>query len=235
MANRYTLRNIDTAGDPTGQRSLATTMLKLNRRLKRNTQGPWRLEYGGEMHALRPSRFDTVRRVDRLMRQDKGPDRIIVHAAQGPRYAVKEYPQTVTPPPDGPGTRGIDVIHAAVHTKFGRGSEYDWRIAELGICVDKPGEHGACNAWDGGVLRDENGNPLPADEVHRRITVVANWLQAQGKLHISTNGREGLPVNGVIWLQSYWERGNEGARPYGGTFHATHWHVSAHPSVTGWV
>ena len=106
----------------------------------------------------------------------------------------------------------------------------------MGICVNKPGEHGHCNA------RDARYGGATSDEIHDRIEAMGRWKMEQGKLWhrdrlagVPEKDRRGLPVNGVIWLSSYWEAGNEGPRPYSGTPHVFHDHVSGWPSYTGWV
>jgi hypothetical protein len=160
------------------------------------------------------------------MRRENGPDRIIVRSAIGPDYAVRKFVRNETPPvPDGVGTAAIDKIHAAVIAFcLNKG----WKVTELGICVNKPGEHGHCNAWDGGVIY-EGGSMLPADEIHRRNIAVATFIRDEG---LAGN----LPVNGVIVMSQYWEQGmGKTWRPYSGTPHVSHWHVSGWPSYTGWV
>jgi hypothetical protein len=110
-------------------------------------------------------------------------------------------------------------------------------VQELGICVNKPGEHGHCNAWDGGVSY-ENGKLLPADEIHRRIQVVAEFLKQEGIKHRETGGGEGLPVLGVIVMQKFWRRSDNDNEwhVYEGVAHVSHWHVSGFPGfVPGWI
>jgi hypothetical protein len=175
---------------------------------------------------------DILKRLKALMANEDGPKRMVVRGENGPDFAVVRLPDK-TIVKDTSGTRGIDVIHSAV-AEFceNRG----WRITELGICVDKPGEHGYCNAWDGGIIRDNTGRLLASSTIHQRIMEVATFLRNEGVKYASSGGRYGLPVNGVICMSVYWERGMSASwRHYNGTPHVTHWHVSAHPSYTGWV
>lgn len=230
MSVSFTLRNIDTATDPTQPRSLARTLSRLGVCLERHTAAPHRLEYEGDIYRERTT-WETLRRVNRLLRLTDGPDRIIVHSCKGPGYAVRKHVVRVPPAPDGPGTRPIDLIHAAVGAECARRG---WDVRDMGICVDKPGEHGACNAYDFGCTH-QDGKLLPADEIHRRITAMGRWLMYEGLAHDASRGQHGLPVNGAIWLRSYFESGNDGPRPYTGTAHVSHVHVSGKPSVTGWV
>jgi hypothetical protein len=143
------------------------------------------------------------------------------------RFIIKKFQHDAMPIPDTDGTRGIDRIYGAVHAKF----EDRWTVRDMGICVAKPGEHGHCNAWDGGT----NTN-IPAEETHRRILIMAKFIRAEGIAHQESGGTDGLPVNGVIVMDKYWERGmGQVWRPYDGIAHVSHFHVSAHPSITGWI
>lgn len=232
MPERWTLRRLDEASDPTAPRSIAATTDRLRRRLKATTKGPRRLEYEGTLHHKRwPKVGPLGDRVDELMRRKGGPDRILVRPTSGPTWALKRVEiREHEPVPDGPGTPQIDRIRAATFAEFGPGSSYDWDLRDLGICADKDGEHGECNAWDVGV------NPsLPATEQHRRLEMIAEFHMREGRKHLLSSGADGLPVNGTIVLERYWERGNDGWRPYGGTPHVSHVHTSGHPSRTGWV
>lgn len=232
MKYRYSLRNLSTLDEPTRPQSLAITIGKLFARLKATTKPTHRLVYDDEWHRKWDHTWGAARRVGELFRSQPKLDRVVVVSDRGPKWAVKRVPVPVERAPDGPGTRGIDIIHAATLEECKRRG---WRVTELGICVNKPGEHGHCNAWDGGCLRDGNGRMLSADTIHFRIQSIAEWLMTQGKLYQATSGDRGLPVNGVIVMSKYWERGNSGWSFYPGTPHVTHWHVSAYPSITGWV
>jgi hypothetical protein len=106
----------------------------------------------------------------------------------------------------------------------------------MGICVDKPGEHGHCNACDQGWIYDKDGKLLSSDQIHRRLKVMATKVREQGLLHQNTSGQRGLPVNGAIFMSSYWERGmGQTWRPYTGIAHVSHIHYSGWPSITGWI
>lgn len=233
MAYRYTLRRIDELTEPTKPRGLVVTLARLLRRLRANATAPDRLEYDGQVHRSWGSHIEAVRRLRLLMRRPNGPERVIVRTEIGPDFAVRKFevhPESPAPTPDGPGTPQVDQIHAAVLAYC---AERGWNVTELGICVDKPGEHGYCNAWDGGVIY-EAGKLLPSDEIHRRIVNVATFIRSEGIKF--QNGNGGLPVNGVIVMSQYWEHGmGETWRQYSGTPHVTHWHVSGYPSKTGWV
>lgn len=131
--------------------------------------------------------------------------------------------------PNGPGTDAIDQIHGATVAFV---ESKGWRVQELGICVNKPGEHGHCNAWDGGAGGDTS------EEIHRRILAVGEFLKAEGIKHRDTGGKEGLPVLGVIVMYQFWRR-SDGDRiwhDYDGVGHVSHWHVSGYPGfVPGWI
>jgi hypothetical protein len=167
------------------------------------------------------------------MSKPEGPKRLVIRTEDGASYVIVRLPEKTTTVSDTPGTRGVDVIHSAVKEFC---ENKGWRMAELGICVNKPGEHGYCNAWDGGCIRDNDGRVLSSGTIHFRIQEVATFIRNEGVKHASSQGRYGLPVNGVIVMSKYWERGmGQTWRWYNGTPHVTHWHVSAHPSQTGWI
>jgi hypothetical protein len=155
-------------------------------------------------------------------------------ATRGPIFSVNvlDVPDP-RPIVDGPGTDAIDRIYAATHAFC---NDKGWRVTDMGICANKPGQHSKCNAWDGGVIVDTDGKPLSADEIHRRIQVVADYLKSEGEKHLGTGGREGLPVLGVIVMSKFWSRESGGWHPYDGTPHVSHWHVSGFPSLyPGWL
>jgi hypothetical protein len=187
MAFRYTIRNLDGLGEPSKARGLAVTCTKLWRRLRRATSGPYTLEHSGEaFHHQYKTAWAVTQRVRELMKQTKGPDRVIIHPKKeqgGPDFAVREFErQERVPVADGPGTAQVDQIHAYILNWC---KEKGWPVTELGICVNKPGEHGYCNAWDGGCIYDE-GKMLPSDEIHHRILAVASEIRAQGIAYRST-------------------------------------------------
>lgn len=232
MSDRWTLRNIDTATNPTAPRSLALTATKLQARLMATAVGkPVRLEYDGEVHQPR-SAWGAGIRAEQLMRQANPPDRIIARTERGPDYAVKLV-RHAPAVPDGPGTDPLDQIVAAARAECARRG---WPYIDMGICVDKPGEHGFCNAIDARF----GGQSV--EEIHFRLEAIALWTMEQGKdwhadraRGVPEKDRRGLPVNGTIWLSYYWEEGNTGPRPFSGTAHVFHIHTSAWPSFTGWV
>lgn len=233
MAFKYTLRRLDELTEPSKERGLGITSARLLRRLRKSSDAPDRLEYDGQVANPRKwnTHLEAVRRARQILRRPNGPERVIIRTDIGADFAVRRFEvHEHVPVPDGPGTPQVDQIHAAVLAYC---AERDWNVTELGICVDKPGEHGYCNAWDGGVIY-EGGQLLPSDEIHRRIVNVATFIRGEGIKN--QNGNGGLPVNGVIVMSQYWERGmGETWNHYSGTPHVTHWHVSGWPSRTGWV
>lgn len=229
MFPTYTLRKLTEGTEPTTPRTALWTILKLRFKLRNLTTGPWHLVIDGEpgprhgrIYKLEAQLRSVMTAVDR---------RIVVRSGKGPDFLIKRIPPKFVVV-NTAGTRGIDIIHAAV-TAYCR--KQNWDVRELGICADKPGEHGYCNAWDAGCTND-GPRYLPSAEIHRRITIVASYLRDEGVRYAETAGRFGLPVNGVIVMSQYWERGmGQSWRYYSGTPHVSHWHVSAHPSFTGWV
>lgn len=127
---------------------------------------------------------------------------------------------------DTEGVRGIDVITGALYSEF-RGQPGG--IFDLGICVDKPGLHGTCEAFDGGVT-----GPTSA-AIHERLLVRANFLRRAMLADLA--GEAGaLPVNGVIVLEQVCSRENPDWHYYSGIAHVSHFHVSTWPNhVPGWV
>jgi hypothetical protein len=64
---------------------------------------------------------------------------------------------------------------------------------------------------------------------------MAAFIREQGLLN-DDDPTKGLAVNGVIVLESYWETGMPRTwRHYSGIPHVSHFHVSARPSITGWI
>ena len=229
----YSIRRLNELTEPSKARGLLATVTILYRRLKKAASAPDRLEYDGEVHRPWKSHFAACRRVRAQMRRVGGPDRIIVRTEVGADFAIRKYVKKESHPvPDGPGTDQIDKIKAAV---MGFCADRGWRVTDMGTCVDKPGEHGFCNAWDGGCISDGNGELLPADEIHRRNIAVASFIREEGVKF--QNGNGGLPVNGTIVMTQYWEHGMgpNSWNHYSGVPHVTHWHVSGFPSRTGWV
>ena len=223
---RYTLRRVEEGVQPTPALSLDETLTELGAQLALATTGPRRLKYHDQLHV---SVDDVTRLLDKIRRRfeaDGGPNRLVVVSATGPSFALVE--QEVKPfAPTGSHSGPIDIIYEAVHARF----DAQFEVRDMGICVDKPGEHGRCNAWDGGTTQG-----VPAYVTWERIERMAAWIRLQGIQHDETNGLEGLPVNGVIVQDQYWEsdRGREW-RPYSGTKHVSHFHVSGKPSLTGWI
>jgi hypothetical protein len=104
-------------------------------------------------------------------------------------------------------------------------------IGSLGTFVCKPLQHGRPgngkgNAWDYAVPMNVTGTTA----IHDWIAEAALWIRQQGMRFDETRGDEGLPVAEIIWLDKIatWAR-DWTIRSYGGTFHATHGHISAYP------
>lgn len=217
---KYTLRRLDTVGNPSKARGLPLTLSKLVLKLA-NWVGPYRARDNKNRSGERPSVLGLRKLVKRFL--TTGATRVVVGTGGRASFAVKQVEVPAPPPPDGPGTPAIDAIRHYVRTKYPE-------VRDMGICANKPGEHGHCNAWDGGA-------PLgwSAEKIWAFIETIADDLKRQGQLHDRTGGAEGLPVNGVIVQDRYWETGNSTWRGYTGTKHVSHFHVSGKPSITGWV
>lgn len=223
---RYTLRRVEEGTQPTPALSLEDTLTELAAQLALETTGPRRLKYDERLHV---SVEDVPRLLDKIRARFEaasGPDRLVVVSATGPSFAMVEL-EVKAFAPTGSHSGPVDLIYGAVHARF----DPQFEVRDMGICVDKPGEHGRCNAWDGGTTQG-----VPATVTWERIELMAAWIRQQGIRHDETNGLEGLPVNGVIVQDRYWEsdRGREW-RAYSGTKHVSHFHVSGKPSLTGWV
>jgi hypothetical protein len=123
------------------------------------------------------------------------------------------------------GKPGIDRIVGALQAEFGK----RFGIYNGGICVDKPGLHGTCEAYDAMVRY------RTADEAHERVLVMGNW-ERQRMLENMRDTREGLPINGVIAMDIICSRDRPDWHDYGGETHVTHTHTSQWPnSIPGWV
>lgn len=165
-------------------------------------------------------------KVDQLLRKANGPERVKIHPSRGPVQAIRQATVSLVPHINTPGTGEIDEIYSALHAEFGD----QWLVRDMGICVDKDGEHGHCNAYDAGT----NMN-IPAEETWRRIQVMADFLRREGIKHALSRGRYGLPVYGIIVMDKFWRRGMSGWARYDGMKHVSHLHVSGYPSRTGWI
>lgn len=224
MATRYTYR-IMPGGDQSPKRMWSIVGPRVARHLF--GRGPVTLEYGGERFSRRHSVPDALARTKQILQQRGGHDRVILRPAKGRAIAVRKFEVEKKPPlPNIYATVPLLRIIAAVNNKFDN-------VRSMGIAANKPGEHGVNppNAWDVGT--DPN---VPATVTWARIEAYAKYLRAQGIAHQVSGGRLGLPVNGVIYQQRYWQRGMGLTWAfYSGTPHVSHVHVSGHPSKTGWI
>ena len=223
---RYTLRRVEEGTQPAPSRSLGDALTELEAQLELATVGPHQLKYDNRLHVKVDDVAQLLDRIRARFEAESGPSRIVVVSAAGPSFAMVEL--EVKPfAPTGSHSGPVDLIYAAVHARF----DPQFEVRDMGICVDKPGEHGRCNAWDGGTTQG-----APAAVIWERIELMAAWIRQQGIRHDETNGVEGLPVNGVIVQDRYWEtgRGREW-HDYSGTKHVSHFHVSGKPSLTGWI
>ena len=220
----YTIRRLSDGAEPTGRLVLDEAEIRLGAKLLEATGGPRNVIVDGKGKAPRSRLLSILEDVDVAFRESKA-ERVVVNSKQGPSYAVKvfeEQDQTI----DTPGTKGIDLIYTAVHRKF----DPKFTVRDMGICVDKPGEHGHCNAWDAGTNMD-----APAPTQHARILEMAEYLREEG-LKRDDGVQGALPVFGVIVLDKFWKTGM--GRTWGvytGTKHVSHFHVAARPSFTGHI
>lgn len=224
MADKYTLRRLPD-GEPTSEQSLDVIEMRLGGRLLA-TSAPWEVRVDLADPRQHQRMLGVLARVDAAFRDGKA-ERIVVRPEDGSTYAIKRRAAKPSVPViDTPGTTAIDRIYTAVHAKF----DAEFEVRDMGICVAKPGEHGHCNAWDGGTTVGAS-----ADVVHPRILKMATFLREQGLKH-QEDPTTGLPVFGVIVLDKFWKRGmGRTWGKYTGTFHAIHFHVAGNPSFTGHI
>lgn len=218
---KYTFRRKDTAQDPSKERALPLTLVRVTTRVAA-FNGPYIVRDDKNRSVERPTVSGVRKAVSHFIKT--GAKSVMIRTAGVASFLVKEVPEPDWSPIPTPGTAPIDKIYGYVHGKYPN-------VRDMGICVNKPGEHGHCNAWDGGA-------PIAgwsSNQIHAFIETIAEDLKRQGQLHDQTHGAEGLPVNGVIVMERYWETGNSTWRPYTGVAHVSHFHVSGKPSITGWV
>ena len=214
--------------------------LQWMREKARKAGPPWQLKRPGEPYGRDKRLYQIMTTLAwRLPRSTPGQVWRIKARADTPDavvFAVRAMELEEKPVyPNGPGTDAIDEIHGATMAFC---QSKGWRVNELGICVNKPGQHKYCNAWDGGCSFDNQGHLLPSDEIHRRILAVGEFLKSEGIKYRITGGKEGLPVLGVIVMDKFWEASKNDSiwHPYSGVAHVSHWHVSGIPSrYPGWI
>lgn len=186
------------------------------------------LSVGGKAYGPDRKLNFTMTRLGVLLPREKVGTPIVVAADRpgGPEFAFRRVQKSLQPTPT-EGTPGIDIIWSAVHREF----DDKYGIVNLGICANKPGEHGVCNAWDIGVSK-----PNTDDEIHAAILDIGNWLRARMMENVSGEGGKGLPINGIIVMYQWCSREQMLWSGYGGIPHVTHVHVSAWPNlVPGWI
>lgn len=173
------------------------------------------------------TRFEGFKRVRAYLLNGSPGDRVtILPEVEGNHaWTVRVADYDPTPESFFVGTPGVDRIANDV---FGRFNDR-YGITNLGICANKPGEHGICNAIDFGVSR-----PVSADDIHAAILDVGNYLR--NRMLADMEGEPGLPVNGAIVMQQICSREDRAWHFYGGVPHVTHVHCSAWPNpLPGWV
>ena len=217
----FTLRELPD-GTATDKLSLDRIEMRLGNRLAGVTSGPWEVRIDTAEPRSNARMLGVLVRVDDAFRKNDA-ERIVVKPDAGPAFAVKRHVAAL-PVPDGPGTKAIDRIHAALHAKF----DDEFLVRDMGICASKPGEHGFCNALDAGT---DPGASVTV--VRNRLEVMATFLREQGLLN-DADPTKGLPVNGVIFLDKFWRTGmGRTWAPYDGVFHAIHIHTSGKPNFSG--
>lgn len=179
---------------------------------------------GSEWSRVRDGRA-TQQRFDEILPSFHVGDTLYLQNTRSRRVMVFRPCEVGLTPADTPGTPGIDLIWAFVMAEF----DDKYGIVNLGICANKPGQHGKCNAWDPGVSK-----PGSADAIHMAVRDIARGIRANS----NQLGAE-LPVNGIIVMYEWCERSGGGMTEwfaYHGTPHVSHAHVSAWPSlVPGWI
>ena len=167
----------------------------------------------------------TKKRFNEIVPTLKVGDALLIQNVRSKETKVVRVLEVELQPANTTGTPGIDLIWAAVFEEF----DQKYGITNLGICANKPGQHGKCNAWDIGVSK-----PSSADAIHAAIRDIANWLRNNAR----SKGL-GLPLNGIIVMYEWCEQSGDwmtGWQAYHGTPHVTHVHLSATPSlVPGWI
>lgn len=226
MPDRFTYRLL-----PNGRQSAKKLWATAGSRVAAHLfgKGPVRLEYDGEKYDKRLSVPEAMVRVRSLLKR-KVTDRVVMHPSKGRAVALRRWHvEKKVPLPEIDATLSLRKIYGAVNAKF----KPMWEVRNMGIGVDKPGEHGTNppNAWDIGTSPG-----VPAPVTWARIEAYAKYLRAQGIAHKVSGGRLGLPVNGVIYQDRFWQRGMGLTwAHYSGTRHVSHVHVSGYPSKTGWI
>lgn len=224
MADKFTLRQLPD-GEPTGRLALDDVEMRLGTRLNSRTGGPFAVRVDGGAARQAARMLGVLNRVHDAFRDGKA-ERVVVNPAEGPSFALKRFEEPKEDPIiDTPGTKKVDIIYTALHRRF----DPEFLVRDMGICVNKPGEHGECNAADFGT--DAN---LGVTETRRRLMRMAEWLREQGLRNDAGDG--GLPVFGIIVLDKFWKTGmGRTWGDYTGTFHAVHLHTNGKPSITGFI
>jgi hypothetical protein len=213
-------------GDYGEYKGLEAMMLFLHSKV--SAQGGVRLKkgYGNETGPVL-QRFEAFKRVRAFLNKASAGDKITIFPDTGPfNWTVRAANYDPLPDSFTAGVNSIDAIASAVYTQFND----KYGITNLGICVSKPGEHGACNAIDIGVSK-----PKSADAIHSAILEIGNFLRI--KMLSDMQGEpNGLPVNGVIVMEQVCSREDTSWHYYSGIAHVSHVHVSGWPNlVPGWV
>lgn len=182
-------------------------------------------EVGNDQGPAR-TRLDAFQRAERKLADAEPGYKLSLLVNTGPHSWTIRVLREQNPVADTPGTDPIDQIVGWVFGEYGE----QYKVYDLGICANKPGQHYRCNAWDGGV-----GKPQSADDIHAGILDVANGLRIK-MLQDLQGEPTGLPILGIIVMEQVCSRDQPYWTRYYGTPHVSHWHVSGSPSqYSGWI
>lgn len=182
---------------------------------------------GSDWGAVRNGRATWDRLREIVPNLNVGDALLVQHIKSGETWVMRPAEIGLTAA-DTPGLPAIDLMWAYVFERW----DDRFGITNLGICVNKPGEHGKCNAWDIGVHK-----PNSSDDIHSAIRVIANDLRVHGGS--GADSPIAGKVNGIIVMYEWCEYSGSGMttwQAYHGTPHVTHVHVSGLPNpVPGWI
>ena len=173
------------------------------------------------------TRFEALKRLRAWLDKEAEPgDKATIFPDTGPtNWSVRTAVYNPLPTSFLVGVPSIDRIATDVFDRFND----TYGITNLGICVNKAGEHGECNAVDFGVSK-----PTTSAAIHNAILDVGNYLR--NRMLADIEGEPGLPVNGVIVMEQICSRSNTSWYHYNGVPHVSHLHASGWPNlVPGWV